>query len=339
MEHARSGLGDNPTAQSGASKVAPPGRISLAIEAVGLAKRFGRVTAVETADLIVPHGAIVGLLGPNGAGKTTLIRILLGLVLPDRGTVRLLGALRPPGQPAPPMVGALVERPALYPYLTATRNLVNFAAMGGLADPTGQAVRALNLVGLGADGRRPVRGFSTGMRQRLAIALCVLGNPDLLILDEPANGLDPEGIVEIRNMLRRLRDDGVTTLLSSHLLGEVELVCDRVAVMNRGRIVAEGTLPDLLGSPDLIVGFASASDLSHALSILRDRRIDAAEAGELQLRVDASASDGVRISEVLAGRGVYPTELRRETSSLESRYLELIRTSASSSALSLGIEP
>lgn len=339
MRHAGSGLGGSTTAQSVAGSVASADKTGFAIEANGLAKRFDRVAAVESADLRVPRGAIVGLLGPNGAGKTTLIRMLLGLVLPDRGSVWLLGAAQRPGQPAPSTVGALVERPALYPYLSAEGNLVNFAVMGGLLNPVAHAIEALELVGLGGDATRLVRGFSTGMRQRLAIALCLLGHPALLILDEPVNGLDPEGIVDIRDMLRRMRDAGVTTLLSSHLLSEVELVCDRVAVMNRGRIVAEGELPILLGGAHLVVGFGSASDLARATSMLSDHGVTTAAAGELRLRVDASVSDGIGMSATLAGSGIYPTELIRETSSLESRYMELIGASVPSLSAPSPTEP
>ena len=202
--------------------------------------RKGRTVAVDDLTLSVASGGVHGFLGPNGSGKTTTIRILLGLVSPDAGAVRVLGADVPRGLPAVVgRVGALVESPQLFPTFSGRRNL---QILAGLTDLPGTRVeQLLELVGLAERADDRVKGYSLGMRQRLAIAAAMLKAPELLILDEPTNGLDPAGMVEVRELIRTLGSDGRTTVfLSSHLLTEVEAVCDAVTILGRGRLVASG---------------------------------------------------------------------------------------------------
>ena len=222
----------------------------LAVGSYGLTKRFrsGQV-AVNSVDLVVPRGAVYGFLGPNGSGKTTTIRLLLGLVRPTAGTHELLGEPMP-GRAARvlPRVGALVEGPAFHPYLSGLANLRRLDAADRTVDPGSARQRidaALDRVGLLAAGRKRYRHYSLGMRQRLAIAAALLRPRDLLILDEPTNGLDPQGTREVRALLTALAATGTTVMLSTHLLSEVEQVCSHVGVMHLGKLVAQGTLAEL----------------------------------------------------------------------------------------------
>ncbi|MFD0823585.1 ABC transporter ATP-binding protein, partial [Micromonospora zhanjiangensis] len=230
--------------------------VEFPVRTTGLTKRYGEITAVDALDLAVPAGQVYGFLGPNGAGKTTTLRMLLGLVRPTAGTVRVLG--RPPGRLAG--VGALIEGPAFYPYLSGRDNLRVLARYTG----TGRAriETVLEMVDLADRGADRYAGYSLGMKQRLAVASALLKNPRLLILDEPTNGLDPAGMADMRALVRRLGAGGCTVLVSSHLLGEVEQVCDRVAVVADGRLVAESTVADLRGGTSLRV---SASPLGRAV--------------------------------------------------------------------------
>ncbi|MGE5603180.1 MAG: ATP-binding cassette domain-containing protein [Nitrososphaerales archaeon] len=223
---------------------------SNVIEATGLARRFGTVQALEGVNLHVPQGSIYGFLGPNGAGKTTTIRILLGLLRPQSGEVRLLGHPIPEERlRALRRVGTLVESPSLYPHLSGYENLELVRRMID-ATPT-QVQRALSIVGLDSprDAHRPVRGYSQGMRQRLGIAIALLPVPELLILDEPTNGLDPAGIREMRELIRRMPEqDGVTVFLSSHLLGEIEQLATHIGIIDRGHVIFEGVADELRAS-------------------------------------------------------------------------------------------
>ncbi|MCG5217386.1 ABC transporter ATP-binding protein [Streptosporangium sp. KLBMP 9127] len=230
----------------------PRGRENHAIVTRGLTKRFkGGQVAVDDLDLAVPGGSVFGFLGPNGSGKTTTIRMLLGLVTPTAGECEVLGTPMPTGLPtALPRVGALVEGPAFYPYLTGEANLRRFDT----ADPTadGRTARerigvALDRVGLAAAAGKRYRAYSLGMRQRLAIAAALLGPRELLILDEPTNGLDPQGTREVRALVKQIAADGTTVFVSSHLLTEVEQMCTHVAVMRTGRLVAQGPIAELSG--------------------------------------------------------------------------------------------
>ncbi len=223
---------------------------SDAITTRGLTKRFrsGQV-AVDGLDLAVPRGVVYGFLGPNGAGKTTTIRMLLGLVAPTSGDHDLLGTRMPDGgAEVLPRVGALVEGPAFHPYLSGRANLLRLDAADRTVAPGGarrRADEALERVGLSAAATKRYRNYSLGMRQRLGLAGALLRPRDLLVLDEPTNGLDPQGTREVRSLVRELAGDGATVFLSSHLLSEIELMCDHVGVMSHGRLVFQGTLRDL----------------------------------------------------------------------------------------------
>jgi ABC-2 type transport system ATP-binding protein len=220
-----------------------------AVASRGLTKRFGRNTAVDGIDLAVPRGSVYGFLGPNGSGKTTTIRMLLGLVRPTAGDHDLLGVTMPAGGPAVlPRVGSLVEGPAFHPYLSGAANLHRLDAVDRTADPATAAARvctALERVGLLAAAGKRYRAYSLGMRQRLALAAALLSPRDLLILDEPTNGLDPQGTREVRSLITGLAADGITVMLSTHLLSEVEQICDHVGVMHRGQLVAQAPLSRL----------------------------------------------------------------------------------------------
>ncbi len=230
----------------------PPGPDGdLAIATSGLTKRFGSQTAVDSVDLAVPSGAVYGFLGPNGSGKTTTIRMLLGLVQPTSGRRALLGRPIPSRSgEALPRVGALVEGPAFHPYLSGRSNLVRLDAADLLADSRTARARidgALDRVGLLAAATKRYRAYSLGMRQRLAIAGALLTPRELLVLDEPTNGLDPQGTREVRNLIASLAADGTTVFVSSHLLAEVEQICSHLGVMSEGRLVAQGSAASVRG--------------------------------------------------------------------------------------------
>lgn len=224
----------------------------LSIETKGLTKRFGQQLAVDDVDLAVPKGAVFGFLGPNGSGKTTTIRLLLGLAAATGGSMRVLGEEMPRKlHEVLPRVGALVEGPAFYPFLSGAANLRRMDA----ADPYGSASTrharvqsALERVGLTHAADKKVRAYSLGMKQRLGIANALLGPRELLVLDEPTNGLDPQGTREVRSLVRSLAADGATVFVSSHLLAEVEQICTHAAIMSAGRLVAQGTLAELRGA-------------------------------------------------------------------------------------------
>ncbi|MEU2493200.1 ABC transporter ATP-binding protein [Streptomyces sp. NPDC007883] len=220
------------------------------IETRGLTKRYGSgPPAVDRLDLEVPAGSVFGFLGPNGSGKTTTIRLLLGLVAPSAGTATVLGAPMPrAARTVLPGVGALIEGPALYGHLSGRDNLVRYDSADPSADPRTRRARiaaALDRVGLSAAASRRARTYSLGMRQRLGLAAALLQPRSLLVLDEPTNGLDPQGMREIRALVRELAADGTTVFLSSHLLDEIEQVCTHAAVMNRGTLIAQGSVAEL----------------------------------------------------------------------------------------------
>lgn len=222
-----------------------------AIVTSGLRKEFGGVAAVDGIDLRVPAGSVFGFLGPNGSGKTTTTRMLLGLMRPTAGTIQVLGQAMPHAVLSVlPKVGALVEGPGFYPFLTGAKNLsrLDAAERGDTRGRSHRVGEALDRVGLSAAADKRFRQYSLGMKQRLAIAAALLRPRELIILDEPTNGLDPQGTREVRELIRELVVDGTTIFLSSHLLAEVELICSHAAVLSHGRIVAQGNLEDLRGS-------------------------------------------------------------------------------------------
>ena len=292
----------------------------------GLAKRFTEIEAVGGVDLRVPAGGIYGFLGPNGAGKTTTIRMLLGLLRPSRGTATLFGEPVAPGRAVLDRVGALVERPAFYPYLSATDNLRLLGLLKGIPESRLRETVpvALDRVGLAAAAGRKAGRFSTGMRQRLGIAAALLGQPDLVILDEPANGLDPNGVVDVRELISGLARDGITVFLSSHVLPEVEQLCDRVAILQAGRIVAEGETQDMLRQGErLFVRFDTVDDAARARPILD--RIGTTEPGKVPEAVllETAASRGSEVVRALASADLYPAEVSVRRPSLEAVFIQL----------------
>jgi ABC-2 type transport system ATP-binding protein len=296
------------------------------IEITGLRKEYrrarrGRTVAVDGLDLEVPEGGVFGFLGPNGSGKTTTIRCLLGLVRASAGDVALLGA-RAPSQLGRvlPRVGAIVETPALFPTMTARENLLLLGATAGIG--ARRVDEVLETVGLAERSRDAVKRYSLGMRQRLGLAAALLKDPALLVLDEPANGLDPAGIREIRLLLRRLGDEGRTVFLSSHLLSEVEQTCDRVAILRRGRCILSGRVDDVLATAARPAMIVALDDLDAGARVLRDDGLTVERDGTA-LRVGVDRNDGARVTKVLADRGLYVRELRPESVTLEDLFLEV----------------
>jgi ABC-type multidrug transport system ATPase subunit len=288
--------------------------VTAAIRTVGLTKRYGSVTAVDGIDLDVQPGDVYGFLGPNGSGKTTTVRMLLGLVLPTSGTVEVLGG-RIPKQARSVLyrVGALVEAPAAYGHLGARANLSLLDAAGPGGSRRTRKARideALEQVGLAGVGRRPVKAYSLGMRQRLGIAAALLRQPELLILDEPTNGLDPRGIQEIRALLLGLNATGTTVFLSSHLLAEVEHLCKRVGVVDRGRLVLQDTLESLRAPTGSVV--VRTPDPEWAVALL-----DGDLRGRSGDRLVVRAADPAELNARLVGHGIRITELAEERRSLE----------------------
>jgi ABC-2 type transport system ATP-binding protein len=302
------------------------GTTGAVIETHGLVKRFDGTVAVDGIDLAVPSGGVYGFLGPNGAGKTTTIRVLTGLLWPTRGTARVLGEPVQPGAPVLKDVGCMIERPATYPYLSAADNLRVFATARGLP-PDGLdafASEALARVGLGSVARRKAGGFSTGMLQRLALATALMGRPSLLILDEPTNGLDPNGVVDVRELIASLAADGTTIFLSSHVLPEVEQLCSRIAILREGRVVAEGPTSDLLATGErLFVGFDQSADAERAIGTLRKASWTVTPAGDRGLLVDALATEASGVNRLLVGEGLFAAELGVRRQSLEAVFREL----------------
>jgi ABC-2 type transport system ATP-binding protein len=286
------------------------------ISCVGLTKRFGPAVAVSGLDLAVSSGQVYGFLGPNGAGKTTTIRMLLGLVAPSAGRVCLLGR-RLPDPRAVAQAGAMIEEPAFYPWMTGRVNLEVLGATGGGCVP-GEVARVLHLAGLADVAVRKVKTYSQGMRQRLGIAAAMLGRPPLLIIDEPANGLDPAGIREIRGLLRGLAAEGTTVFLSSHLLAEVEQVCDRVAVIVGGRLVEEG-VPAVLGAIRRRVRVEVRAADSGAAARLLARWTARYADGQFLVEHDS----GRDVNGVLMAGGVIAESVTVERPALEDRFLEI----------------
>ena len=293
--------------------------------------RRGSTVAVDGLSLTVPRGGVHGFLGPNGSGKTTTIRILLGLVAPDTGTVRVLGADVPRGLSAVVgSVGALVESPQLFPSFSGRRNLQILARLADLPDTRVDAV--LDQVGLTPRADDRVKGYSLGMRQRLAIAATLLKSPELLILDEPTNGLDPAGMVEVRELVRSLGADGRTTVfLSSHLLAEVQAVCDAVTILSRGRLIASGPVADVL---DRASGTAQIAvrlpDADRALDVLRSAGLDARLTGPDQLLV--ASDSGSAVNAALGAQGLWAEEITPVRPDLERAFLDLTGAGAASGA-------
>ncbi len=291
------------------------------IETYGLTKRYGNRLAVDAVDLRVRRGEVYGFLGPNGAGKTTTLRMLAGLVRPTAGTVRVLGAA--PGRPAAlARIGILVEEPGFYPYLSGRDNLRVLARYAGL--PAGRVDAVLDVVHLRSRGGDRFHRYSLGMKQRLGVAAALLKEPELLVLDEPTNGLDPAGMAEMRSLIAELKGGGHTVLLSSHLLGEVQQVCDRVGVISRGRLLREGTVAELRAGGSIVV---RAEPLAEAARLARHLlgSVEAVTVDDGVLRLDAPAHRAGQVNRQLVEAGIEVSELRWSEPTLETVFLELTK--------------
>ncbi|MDH4113333.1 MAG: ABC transporter ATP-binding protein [Actinomycetota bacterium] len=302
--------------------------MASAIEIESLRKEYrsirGRTTvAVDGLDLDVPEGGVFGFLGPNGAGKTTTIRCLLGLVAPGAGRVRVLGSEIPRALPSViRRVGAIVETPALFPRFSGRRNLMILARIDGIGCTSVDA--ALTRVGLADRADDLVKTYSLGMKQRLGIAAALLKDPAMLLLDEPANGLDPAGIVEVRGLLRSLGAEGRTVFVSSHILSEVQHTADRVAILARGKLVASGPVREVLATRQGSGVLVRLHDQRAGLDALVRAGFEAEPAGT-SVRVSIAAEAADRVSRALAEAGLYPIELRPDEVDLETVFLELTK--------------
>lgn len=300
-----------------------PGSVVLRTHA--LTKRFDGLTAVDNLDLEVRAGEVHGFLGPNGAGKSTTVGMILGLIAPTSGRIALFGRdANEARERAAPRIGAIVEAPAFYPYLSGRDNLRALAMTGG-GVPAGRIDDLLDLVGLRERAGSAYKTYSLGMKQRLGIASTLLTDPTLVILDEPTNGLDPAGQREVRELIPRLAAEGRAVLLASHLLHEVEQVCDRVTIIRRGRLRESGRVQDLLHRDaylDVLV-----AEPERALAVLRAAPPFAgAQLVNEHIRLAIAPEQGADVSRLLAGAGLYPATMVPHQSSLEDIFLELTET-------------
>ncbi len=294
----------------------------LAIKTNGLTRRFGDLIAVDNLTFDVPLGGVVGVVGPNGSGKSTTLRMLLGLIRPSSGTAEVLGdSIADPSRYAH-RVGALIENPAFVPTLSARRNLASLAKLRGL--PAGRVDEVLRVVELADRADDDVRTYSLGMKQRLGIAAALLPDPDLLVLDEPTNGLDPSGIVEIRALLHRLGEDGRTVVVSSHLLSELEAIADHVVVIRFGKLLFAGPLAELMRRAEshIEVQPESPADGARLVRLYRERGWPSTLADGL-VRVDVDLTHGADLNRVAQDAAIVLGRLAPHTQSLEEVFLQM----------------
>ncbi len=298
-----------------------------AIRTRNMTKTYGTRNAVDGVSMEIPSGVVAGFVGPNGAGKTTTIRMLLALIHPTTGSVEVLGASSDRPADYLPHVGALIEGPAFYPGLSARRNLEILATLGGFA--AARVAPLLAQVGLGGREGDLVKTYSLGMKQRLGIAAALLPQPALLILDEPTNGLDPAGILEIRHLIGQLREQGMTILISSHLLAEVEQIADWIVLLNKGRVVYQGRLDALLARQQsvLVVAASETHDLAVVAAVARRRHYDS-EMADGRLRVLAPADFARDLNQEAMEAGVVLTQIYSERTSLEETFFFLTEGTA-----------
>lgn len=287
----------------------------------GLTKRYGRITAVDQLHLEIPKGSIFGILGPNGSGKTTTLGMVLSVIHPTAGDYSWFGK---PGTPdVLKRIGAILEGPLFFPYLSGEENLKTVARIKGV--PLSRIPEVLETVGLHERRKSAFKTYSLGMKQRLAIAAALLANPEVLILDEPTNGLDPEGIAEIRKLIRDIGEGDTTVLLASHLLDEVEKVCDHVAVLKRGKLLYSGRVDQMTSTKPLVELDASdKAGLSNALRALQGFE-ELNRDGDLLLAQFGHNPDPAAINQALAQQGIHLSHLALRKSTLEDQFLELIR--------------
>jgi len=326
----------------------------IVLRTEGLSKRFGKRVAVDNLPLEVYRGDVFGLLGPNGSGKTTTIRMILNLIRPTNGRVILFGCPsteKGAYREALRGVGAIVEQPLFYPFLSGWENLRGIAVFAGLPDNSQTRTRideVLQMVGLAERARDTFQKYSLGMKQRLGIAAALLNNPELVILDEPTNGLDPAGVVEIRNFIGLLAKQGITVIVSSHILHEIQQVCSRVAIIKFGQLLVQGDVHSLLASQSGVRMLFRSTEQAYMaeklLNALRGERAPwlngahclQAEAGSwappgsVLLHVDVSVEHSADLNAYLCSQGVVPAEIRRVEASLERYFLELTGEAAGS---------
>ena len=297
------------------------------IEVQQLAKRFGSFEAVKDVNFTVYKGDVFGFLGPNGAGKSTSIRCLLSLIKPDRGEIKIYGqTLAANRSQILARTGSIIEKPDFYKYLSAYQNLAIFSRISGATASAKEIYQMLDFVGLAGREKDKVAGFSHGMKQRLGIAQTLLHKPDLIILDEPTTGLDPQGIIDIRNLILRLRDEqGKTVVLSSHLLAEMELIANRMVIINKGKTVVEGEVSKLLSSDDLVVQL-EIDKVEAAKNYLKNHlpklEIIDSTATHLELAITKSMLPELNKSLVQQGFGVYAIESKRK---LEDYFIKMLK--------------
>ena len=304
-----------------------PPATDLAVRTSGLTKRYGPRAVVDAIDLELPRGVISGFVGPNGAGKTTTLRMLLGLIRPSAGTGEVLG--HPITDPASYLrqVGALIEAPAFYPTISGRRNLEILAALGRHGRP--KVDRLLDQVGLGDRGGDPFKSYSLGMKQRLGIAAALLPDPELLVLDEPTNGLDPAGIREVRALLRELTDDGLTVVVSSHLLGEIQTICDHLVVIDGGRLRYQGAIDGLLSAQtaEVIAVPEHAGDLER-LAALCTEAGHAARVVDGEVHAAAPAGWAPELNRLAMGRDITLAGLSINRGTLEDAFFAITDSDA-----------
>ncbi|WP_251094499.1 ABC transporter ATP-binding protein [Streptomyces sp. Caat 7-52] len=323
----RHGTGVPEHGRDGAPEGDPAAARASVIVTRGLTKRYrGGQLAVDGLDLTVPVGSVFGFLGPNGSGKTTTIRMLMGLIEPTGGTVRVLGRPMPrAARTVLPQVGALIEGPALYGFLSGRDNLLRYDAADPTADPRTRRARvaaALDRVGLAAAAGKKAKAYSLGMKQRLGLAAALLQPRRLLVLDEPTNGLDPQGMREIRTLIRELAADGTTVFLSSHLLDEIEQVCTHAAVMAQGRLVVQGAVADLsAGARGLLV--VTTPDAAEAARVLKELGVGDVTADGDRVTGEPPDRDLAEVTAALVTAGVRVRGLIVERASLEDAFVAL----------------
>jgi ABC-2 type transport system ATP-binding protein len=295
---------------------------SSAISVTGLSKNYGQLHALANATFDVPMGTICGFVGPNGSGKTTTIRMLLGLIKPSSGTAEILGQSINHPERYLSEVGAMIEGPAFYPALTGAENLRVLATLGGFAQE--RVEELLEIVGLGDRGDSKYKTYSLGMKQRLGIAATLLPNPKLLILDEPTNGLDPAGIQEVRDLLSKLSQEGVTVFVSSHLLSEIEMISEYLVMLRKGEVIFFGHTQELLERtrPSILIKPNKLEDLERLESIVQADGYLVKREGE-RLRIDAESSSSGKINQMAFDAGILLEEIAPIRPTLEETFFEM----------------
>jgi ABC-2 type transport system ATP-binding protein len=308
-------------------KTGEPSGAPLAVSTSGLTKRFGSRTVVDEVALSIPSGSVCGFVGPNGAGKTTTIRMLLGLIRPTAGSGTILGGHLTDPSSYLGKVGALIESPAFYPQLSGRDNLKALARLGQI--PLSAIQPSIERTGMSARAGDKYRSYSLGMKQRLGIAAALLAGPELLILDEPTNGLDPAGIVEMRGLIRSFADDGMTVLVSSHLISEIEQVCDYVVMIRAGRIVHQGSVAELQAAqqPDVLITPEHDDDLARLVKVLEAAGCTVTgRSGEAGVAVTPAGLSAADLNRLATGNGITLRQLGEQARSLERAFFALTGT-------------